>query len=104
MQIAGGSVSLPCSAVGSPPPQLSWIFNGRTLYTDTKFQILSGKQKDLYTDTKFQILSGRQKDFTWTPSFRYCQVGRMLNTDTKFQILSVRQDPLHGHQVLDIVR
>jgi hypothetical protein len=48
LQIAGGSVSLPCSAVGSPPPQLSWIFNGRTLYTDTKFQILSGRQDPLY--------------------------------------------------------
>jgi hypothetical protein len=35
---------------------------GRTLYTDTKFQILSGRQKDLYMNTKFQILSGRQKD------------------------------------------
>jgi hypothetical protein len=88
LQIAGGSVSLPCSAVGSPPPQLSWIFNGRTLYTDTKFQILSGRQYALHGH-QFQILSGRHKD---------------LYMDTKFQLLADRQDILYGYQVPDIVR
>ena len=44
IKVVGGTVNLPCEAVGTPTPKLSWTYRGVSVLSDEKFIVQPGKE------------------------------------------------------------